>query len=82
MNLLRIRNAIFATIIFFAVTHILILSVESLRSLSAKPLNVFNILNIGEYLPKVLTSQGVGDMASIGFVAIVFFSFLFLKKKS
>ena len=82
MNLLRIRNAIFATIIFFAITHISILSLESARSLSAKPLNVFNILNIGEYLPKVITSQGIGDMASISFVAMVFFVFLFLNKKS
>ncbi len=79
--LLKVKNALFATIVFFAVSHLLILAAEAIASRSLYPINIFSILGTDKYMPREFVSFPMGDLYSLIFMTIVFFGFLLWQRR-
>lgn len=80
-NLSKIKKALFGTIIFFAVSHLIILGAKSLLELNLYYLNIFKILGTERYLPGFLSKTPEGNFFSLVLVATVFVLIYFFGSK-
>lgn len=79
--LLKVKNALFATIVFFAVSHLLILAVEAVMLRSLYPVNIFSILGVDKYISQEFVAFPMGDIYSLIFMTIVFLGFFLWQKR-
>lgn len=76
-----VKSAVFTTIIFFGILHVLILTGKAIFYQSTSFLNIFSILDIGDFFPKDFNESLVGNALSLLIILLVFFTFLAFWRK-
>ncbi len=74
MNKKTIFNSVQKTILFFAVTHIIVLMYLAITTQNLTYLNIFSVLDLQEFFPGIEIGTA-STIASIVFVLIVYFVF-------
>ncbi len=72
----RLKETLFATVLFFAFVHIAILVVYTAVSGKIETINIFNILNFNFFLPGIgygLVSQLLSILLIFGVALTIFF---------